>query len=276
MKKRVITAAVALAVLLPILWFSAYFPFVLLLAAFSVLAVFEVACCFGLKPDSPYLFLFYAAAAVLPFAVRYAPSADALKVVPALAGLLTLYGFSVVTLLQGRVRFSVAAGAMLFGFYLLAGVNAILFIRDSVAYNGRFLFMLVFLGAWVTDCGAQLVGMAFGRHKLIERVSPNKTVEGAVGGVVCGVLGYVVYALIVSGIYKININVWALLLLAVVITVADQLGDLIASAVKREFGIKDYGWIFPGHGGAVDRMDSIVSNALVIAAYVVLGLPTIF
>ena len=68
----------------------------------------------------------------------------------------------------------------------------------------------------------------------------------------------------------------ALVILGVVIAAVDQLGDLIASYVKREYDVKDYGWLFPGHGGAVDRLDSIVSNSIVITAYIALGLPGIF
>ena len=265
-----------LAVLIPVLYFSEYVPVVIILAALSCVAVFEISCCFGIDPGDPFIIPWYAAAAALPFLVRYWPGPALLKAALSVGGLMVIYGFSYATLSRGRLRFSRAASAMLFIAYVLAGVNCILIVRDNAPYSGRFMFMLILLGAWVTDAGAQFSGIAFGKHKLIEEVSPHKTVEGAIGGAVCGVAGYVVYCLAVRGIYHVQIRWVPLIILGVVIAVTDQLGDLIASYVKREFGIKDYGWLFPGHGGAVDRLDSIVSNAIVIASYIVLGLPGIF
>lgn len=275
MKKRVITAVICLIILLPILWFSESVPFVFVISLFSALAVFEVACCFGMDPQDPYIWPFYAAALAAPFFVRYMPE-GCLKVLMAICALLVLYGFSASTLSCGKVPFRTASSAMAFIIYIMAGLCSIVAIRDSVDYEGRFMFMLVFLGAWVTDAGAQLVGIALGRHKLIEKVSPHKTVEGAIGGVVCCVVGYIVYGLIVKGMYRVRVSFFGLVVLALFISCIDQLGDLIASTVKREGGIKDYGWIFPGHGGAVDRLDSIVSNALFIAVYMAFGLPAIF
>ena len=276
MKKRVLTAVVALAVLLPILWFSDKLPFVVLLSAASVGAVLEGGRCFGIKPSSAVVVPFYIFAAVLPFVFRFLPGYDFLRIVFAALMLAVLFVFSAVTLGGSKVSFVKASSLCSFLIYILAGLNAILIVRDNASYRGEFMFMLIFLGAWITDAGAQLTGIAFGKHKLIPQVSPNKTVEGAVGGAVCGVLGYAAYAAIVKFIYNVNVNWLALVLLGLVIAVVDQLGDLIASRVKREHGIKDFGSLFPGHGGVIDRIDSIVSNAIVILAYTVFGLPLIF
>ncbi len=276
MKKRVITAAVLLAILLPILWFSEHIPFVAVLAVFSCIAVYEALRCFGVKPHGPTFWPLYTAAAALPFLIRYAPGETLLKYTFVSVGLIALYVFTLTTITTAAPAFSKAAAVMAFVAYIIAGINAIIIVRDNVEYNGRFMFMLILLGAWVTDGGAQFAGIAFGKHKLIPKVSPHKTVEGAIGGVVAGLAGFCIYALIVEHFYDIRVNYTALLIFGLVITVTDQVGDLIASCVKREQGIKDYGTIFPGHGGVIDRVDSIVANALVTLAYVTFGLPGIF
>jgi phosphatidate cytidylyltransferase len=119
--------------------------------------------------------------------------------------------------------------------------------------DGFALTMLVLLGIWATDSGAYFVGKAMGRHKLWPAISPNKTVEGSIGGLLIAVV--VVLAL--------NATLGMLgfgqaLAIALVTGVAGQLGDLIESAFKRHFGVKDSGQIIPGHGGVLDRFDSLI------------------
>ncbi len=122
------------------------------------------------------------------------------------------------------------------------------------------LVWLVFILAIATDLFAYMVGKSFGRHKLLESVSPNKTIEGAIGGV----LG----CLLVVAVFKIaflpEINWPALILLTIVGSVVSQIGDLTASKIKRSCGIKDFGDIIPGHGGVLDRLDSILFTATVV------------
>lgn len=276
MKKRVLTATVCLVILIPILWFSDRVFFPALLAALSCVAVSEAARCFGIRTLGVLSWPFYILAAALPLLTRYIGGDAYQKYVLASAGLICLYAFMVATFSGGRLTFHKTASFVAFTAYILLGFNSIVMVRDNEAYEGRFMFMMILLGAWVTDAGAQLTGIAFGKRKLLEKVSPHKTVEGAVGGVVCGIAGLIVYALIVSHFYAIKVNYTALVLFAFVITIVDQAGDLIASYVKRESGIKDYGTLFPGHGGVIDRVDSVAANAIVILAYTLYGLPAVF
>ncbi len=130
---------------------------------------------------------------------------------------------------------------------------------------GTEYMLLIFICAWATDTSAYFAGKFLGRHKLIPRVSPNKTVEGSIGGVLGAVIICTVYLFIAGILIDIAINK---LLLGVIVGliggVCSQFGDLVASAIKRDTGIKDFGSIFPGHGGIMDRFDSVIFVAPIV------------
>lgn len=124
--------------------------------------------------------------------------------------------------------------------------------------NGLWNTFAIFVGAWITDSCAYFAGRAFGKHKLAPVISPKKTVEGAVGGVVGTAVIMVVYGLLVGAFTAAKPVILHLAALGLLCGVVSQLGDLGASAIKREYGIKDYGSIMPGHGGIMDRFDSVL------------------
>ncbi len=121
-----------------------------------------------------------------------------------------------------------------------------------------FLFLVIIL-AFGTDTFAYFVGVKFGKHKLIPKVSPKKSVEGAIGGIV----GSLILSLIFMYFTKINIT-WATIPFLILASIASEIGDLVASKLKRYTGIKDFGNILPGHGGIMDRFDSIILVSPVI------------
>ena len=125
--------------------------------------------------------------------------------------------------------------------------------------------MLIFVGAWGTDIFAYFVGRFFGRHKLIPEISPKKTVEGSIGGIVFCALLYMLYGFVLAKFNSGFSNTyWLLAIVGVIISVVAQIGDLTMSQIKRQFGIKDYGKIMPGHGGILDRCDSVLTVAFVL------------
>ncbi|MBQ2695960.1 MAG: phosphatidate cytidylyltransferase [Clostridia bacterium] len=124
--------------------------------------------------------------------------------------------------------------------------------------DGLALVFLVFIGAWMPDIFAYFSGCLLGKHKLIPNVSPNKTIEGAVGAVVGAVAMFALYGFILSFFFHYTVNYWILLFLSLLCGVASQFGDLAASVIKRETGKKDFGNLIPGHGGIIDRMDSLI------------------
>jgi len=133
--------------------------------------------------------------------------------------------------------------------------------------GGSFFIWLIFIGAWVTDTFAYFTGMAIGKTKLLPAISPKKTLEGSVGGIIGCVLITAVYGLLINR-HLNYIPFYHYLLLGAINGIVSQLGDWAASAIKRYVGIKDYGRIMPGHGGVLDRFDSILFIAPVVYFYI--------
>ena len=127
---------------------------------------------------------------------------------------------------------------------------------------GVYAALLAFICAWLTDSGAYFTGVAIGKTKLIPKVSPKKTVEGAVGGVIVAVVLSWVYMYIINKVPSFNqdraLNYFSITIIALITSVVSQLGDLVASAIKRDCAIKDFGSLLPGHGGILDRFDSVI------------------
>jgi phosphatidate cytidylyltransferase len=149
-------------------------------------------------------------------------------------------------------------------FYALLPAIALLWIRERDAH-GLELLVWAFIVTWSTDIGAYFAGRTFGRRKLAPTISPNKTVEGLYGGIAAATLLGGAWAL-ATGLGT------ALLVLAPVLAVAAQAGDLFESGMKRRAGVKDSGTWLPGHGGVLDRLDGLVPVAVLTAAAQLLGL----
>lgn len=132
------------------------------------------------------------------------------------------------------------------------------FILIRKAENGKLLIWVPFIIAWLSDTMAYTFGLLLGKHKLIPKVSPKKTIEGAVGGVLGGAGFMFVYGLICSYLIGIETNILNMVIAGVVGSVLSQFGDLAASCIKRERDIKDFGSVLPGHGGILDRFDSVI------------------
>lgn len=136
-------------------------------------------------------------------------------------------------------------------------------VKLALLENGRAYVLLPFVAAFLSDSGAYFIGIFFGKHKLTPRLSPNKTIEGSAGGFVCAIAAMIVYGLILKAMdYEVNLAVMGVY--GFLGSLACQLGDLSFSAVKRLCGVKDYGDLIPGHGGMLDRFDSMFWTAAMI------------
>lgn len=276
MLKRIITAAVGLALFLPTLFLSGRIPllFISVIAILAFIAEYEICGCFGVRKAlfisiPTYLFSLFAMGyiAFFTYFVPHTPHA-AIITVAIFAYLFVVFAGTMFS--DGRARFAQAASTVGATIYVLVGFASIILTR-YMASPGIFGFsvngfglhhvLLIFIGVWLTDSGAYFVGSALGKHKLIPAVSPHKTVEGAFGGIIGAIIGYAAYGLILQFAFGVKVNYIYLIVLAVVVSIIDQVGDLIASFMKREQGIKDFGKIFPGHGGVMDRFDSSIAVA---------------
>lgn len=136
-------------------------------------------------------------------------------------------------------------------FYILIGMDFIVLTRDSFELGNVYVYT-IFLIAFATDTFAYFTGYLFGKHKLIPKVSPKKTIEGSIGGIV----GSTVFCILFGYIFKLNMS--HLAVIGFFGSIIAQFGDLFASSIKRYVGIKDYGKLIPGHGGILDRFDSVI------------------
>lgn len=129
-------------------------------------------------------------------------------------------------------------------------------IRENIP-NGKILIWFVFFIAWGTDIFAYLVGSRLGKHKFTE-VSPNKSIEGCIGGIIGATFMVLIYTIVCNHVFDLNINYLYAGFIAILLSVVSQIGDLAASSIKRYCGIKDYSNLIPGHGGMLDRIDSVI------------------
>lgn len=127
--------------------------------------------------------------------------------------------------------------------------------------NGKFLIWYLLLSSWGTDIMAYLVGKHFGKHKF-SKVSPNKTIEGCVAGTIGAILSCLIYTFILNKVLHVEVYSYlTIAIIAFVLSIIGQIGDFAASTIKRQFDVKDFSEIFPGHGGMIDRIDSVIFAA---------------
>ncbi|EKF51145.1 phosphatidate cytidylyltransferase [Lactococcus garvieae] len=154
---------------------------------------------------------------------------------------------------KGSYNFDDIGFPFLSAFYVGIGFQSLLLARES----GLAVVFLALFIVWATDIGAYFVGKSIGKRKLIPEVSPNKTVEGSIGGVASAV----VVAILMFIFYKNElpqIGFIKLILFTIVFSIVGQIGDLVESSIKRHYGVKDSGKLLPGHGGVLDRFDNLI------------------
>ena len=270
MKTRIITSVVGLCFLALVLSMFNTIVLDLVVAALCLLGVHEAFAAFGFKTGQLYLY-----APFVPFTILVMlshGSAARAALLPA-AFVFMLY-LCVCVILKHRTvdvaklsGFVCLSGLMMLCFYSLVELKRLL-PYETYHYDAVFFVLLALCYAWGGDSAAYFAGRFLGKHKLAPEVSPNKTVEGAIGGVcgsvLLGVLATWIYSTLANRLEmftagRVSGKLYLLIaLMGAVASVLGILGDLFASAVKRQCGIKDYGSIFPGHGGILDRFDSVM------------------
>lgn len=231
-----------------------------------------------------YLYIFCLTASLIGMYEFYR-AVDMKRTVPAVIGFVTLLGYYL-SLLTGSSLINMAVLicgllAQMIGYVVTfpkykteqiayayfgliwAGVMISYIYQTRCLPDGQFTAWLIFAGSWINDSCAYFAGRAFGRHKMARQLSPKKTIEGAIGGILGSGIASVVFAYILYDMGRLSIPGFAMLffLSGIIGAVFGIFGDLSASAIKRNHNIKDYGRIIPGHGGILDRFDSVIFTA---------------
>ena len=157
-----------------------------------------------------------------------------------------------------KVRFSMIAMCFVAGLVVPFLLSAM--VRILIMKIGKYVVLVPFTVAFTSDAGAYFAGLYLGKHKLSPVISPNKTIEGVIGGLIASVFSMVIYALILQ-IADFRVSYGLAILYGLLGSVIGVFGDLCLSAIKRQSGIKDYGNLIPGHGGILDRFDSMMTVA---------------
>jgi len=265
MKTRIIAAGVLLPLLLVIVLVLPTICTAILFGIMAAIGAYELLWGTGLV-KSPRLIVY---TAVMAFATAIG-SHYGLPYAYVLIGILVfvaaLYGEMLASHAQlGYEKLLVClAGGVLIPFMLCA------LVRLHSGANGRFLILIPFVLAFLSDTGAYFVGCKFGKHKLAPVISPKKSVEGVVGGVLGAIVGMLIYCLVLDLAFGFAVNYFYALIYGVLGSLAAVFGDLSFSAIKRQVGIKDYGNLIPGHGGILDRFDSMTVVAPLTEALLLL------
>jgi phosphatidate cytidylyltransferase len=264
MKVRIISAAVALVIAIFILSLAHTWVFNLAIASIAVGAIYELFKAVGLVKYRSECAVCFAFAAV-DCLIEMVHSRDFMLWFD-----VQLYGFvfviAMLTLyLKHHKRYIYAVPFVMVAvtFLVTYSFHTLISLVQAFPTFGVFAVVLTLCGSWLADSGAYFAGTLFGNRKLCPEISPKKTVEGLIGGTVCNG----VFLLIISGVYTsfinkyVDVNYALVFIAGMLCSVIGLIGDLAASAIKRQVDIKDYGTIMPGHGGIMDRFDSVLTVA---------------
>ena len=254
MKTRVITAAVLIPVLLLLLMVAPTIVTAIVWGLLLAIAAYELLYCTGLVQE-PRLVVH---AAVMAFAVSIWSHYEAVHAFGQL-GLMIFLGilFAEMMLSHVKITFDKLCLCVVGGFvipFLLSSLIRIL-VMNRV---GRYMVLIPFVVAFCSDAGAYFAGHFFGRHKLAPVISQHKTIEGAGGGIICAIVGMMLYCIILQFAFGFEVKYGYAVIYGLLGSMTGVFGDLCFSVVKRQTGIKDYGRLIPGHGGVLDRFDSMM------------------
>jgi phosphatidate cytidylyltransferase len=248
MKQRIITGVIAAALFLPIVYYGG-FPLVLLTYFLATIGLYELLKMKNITIFSVHGFLSVLFLWVLLFPEEYSELIQTFyysKTEIGIALILLLLTYTVIT--KNRFTFEDVSFSILSALYV--GIGFYFFFETRQEGGLVFILYSLFM-IWATDSGAYFIGKSLGKRKLWPEISPNKTIEGSIGGVLC--------AVIVSVLFVLFTDLPASLIgITVALSVFGQIGDLVESAFKRHFNVKDSGNILPGHGGILDRFDSLL------------------
>lgn len=255
MKTRIISAIVAIVLLTAVLCLHSTIVFNIALSLIGTLMVYEVVRAVGLKNNLLLLLPSLSVTLSVPILAKFYNGYIAYI---AIAFIYIVICMSVTFKYHSETNFETIYLVMIQTVLISASMLSLAVIENECGSDSWKHLLLTFCGAWLADTGAYFVGTFLGKHKLCPEISPKKTVEGMLGGFASNALLFILlgYLFLTDG-GKVP-NYVLLALMGAICAFLGLMGDLCASLIKRKYGIKDYGNIMPGHGGAMDRFDSVV------------------
>jgi phosphatidate cytidylyltransferase len=262
LKQRVITATIALLILIPLVWIgNPWFSF--FIAAAALLGTFEfyrlVTNC---GQGQPLIYL------GVPWALALAlsPYYQETKILPLVITLPIVISLIWLLCRSSRERaFHDWAWTMAAVFYV--GWMLSYWVNLESLVDGRAWVYLALFSTFANDTGAFFIGRAWGKHRLASAISPGKTWEGALGGLLSAIVAIIIVFAILNLFSPLSFKYWQLILLGLLVSIFAQLGDLVESLFKRNMGVKESGKLLPGHGGVLDRLDSLIFVGPVVYYY---------
>lgn len=250
--KRFISASILGIFFILLLWFS-NIPYLLniVVAYLSAAAVYEALVATKYIEGKSLMIISMVFASIMPFLTQF----NRLNITVGIF-VFTVILFLTLFFTYGNFTFEHISVVFLISIIISFFFLTIIFVRWMD--KGEYYIYYVFVGAWISDLSAYTFGRLFGKHKLIEKISPKKTVEGAAGAVVSTGVFFFITSLIIAYFFHKKVDFVPLVIAGFLASVAAQIGDLSASIIKRTFGVKDFGSILPGHGGILDRFDSVI------------------
>lgn len=269
---RIITGAVAIGVFVPVCIFSDTIVFPIVIGLMCLIGVYEMAKCLGFHKKYAITVPMYLIALALPILrhdLLFKDNSTYFGLAIVLLFGMLIYILAYVMFKKNTVKISEILTLYAMFVYVVGCFTAMVIVRYTDAnlakgaqtVNGVYIYLLAFIGAWVCDTFAYFTGRFFGKHKLIPEISPKKTIEGSIGGIVFTVGSFALYTFIVNSCFQQSLSYVKVCIIGFVLSIISQIGDLVASSVKRQYNLKDYGNLFPGHGGVLDRFDSVMLTA---------------
>lgn len=269
MGKRLLSAAIGIALFVAVLFLNDNYHFVfnILISVISVISIWEIFAATKYIENKALLIVSLVFAATVPFfRTPYFNVAS-----KSACFIYVILLFLIMLIDHKKVHFEEIGTTFMMCTLLPFAFSSLIYLRnlglDSqyglVKRDGVFFIVMACAGAWIADTGAFFTGKLFGKHKLAPEISPKKTVEGFIGGVIFNIIGFICAGLLYEYIdpYAAKVNVLAMAIIGFVCAFAGTIGDLSASFIKRSCNIKDFGNIMPGHGGILDRFDSVMMVA---------------
>lgn len=253
MFKRVMVAVIFIPILLVIFFVLPPVAMPIAISVLSMIAVHEALWSTGFVKNAKISGLSIALSGVIPFWIYTGQGSTS-----ALCALFVYFTlvFCIAISSHYTVTMEKMGGAFFFATLIPYFLSS--FIRLNQMDDGKFVIITPIVAAFLSDAFALFAGMLFGKHKLAPELSPKKTIEGSVGGFFGAVVGLLVYGLVLQFGFGAKVNYLLFVVYGILGSLVSQLGDLSFSYIKRQYKIKDFGNIFPGHGGVLDRFDSVI------------------